>query len=144
MKVSDINGQLISIVTTVIAAVVSFLTAFHVFTITSAENNAVMVVATAAIGLGLYVYSLLQSWATATFDQARVTTLLTAFVAALVALLDAFGVFKFTSDQQTALLGVSGGVAFLGGLVFSYLHTAHQVALVKLQIAWQQPQTRSR
>ena len=138
MKASDINGQLISIVTTAVAVVISFLSAFHVFSINATENNAIMVVATAAVGLGLYVYSLLQSWATATFDQARATTLVTAFVAAVVALLDAFGIFKFSADQQTALLGVSGGIAFLGGLVFSYLHTAKQVALVKLQLAARQ------
>jgi hypothetical protein len=112
--------------------IVTFLTAFHVFNISDSENTALMVVATAAVGLGLYVYSLLTSWATATYDTSRATTLITAFVAAVIALLDAFGVFKFDGSQQSALLGVSGGIAFLGGLVFSYLHTSKQV-LVRAQ-----------
>jgi hypothetical protein len=138
MKISDINGQLVSLVTAAISAVVAFLTAFHVLHLTTTESNALLPVAICAIGLGVYAYGLIHSWATASYNQAQVTTLLTAFVAALMALLSAFGVFNFTTEQQAAVLGVGGGLAFLGGVLFSYLHTAHQVALVKLQIAKQQ------
>lgn len=141
MKLTDVNGQLLSIVTTVISFAIAVLTSFHVFTITSAENSAIMVVATAGVGLSLYVYSILNSWATATFDLSRATTLITAFVSAAVALLDAFGVFHFSAEQQAALLGVSGGLAFLGGLVFSYLHTTKQVVAVRAYLL-QQSQTR--
>lgn len=138
MKLTDINGQLISLVTTALSLIIAFLTAFHIFNINATESTAIMVVATAAVGLGLYVYAILHSWATASYDLSRATTLLTALVAAVIALLDAFGVFKFSPDQTSALLGVAGGIAFLGGFVFSYLHTAHQIMLVKLQLQQRQ------
>lgn len=146
MKLSDVNGQLVSLVTAGISVVIAFLTAFHLLHLTTAESNAILPVAIAAIGLGVYAYGLIQSWATATYDQARVTTLVTGLVAALMALLTSFGLFNFTGEQQAAVLGVAGGLAFLGGILFSYLHTAHQVALVKLEIAAQQrlSQARSR
>jgi hypothetical protein len=138
MKVSDINGQLVSLVTAAISAVVAFLTAFHVLHLTAAESNALLPVAIGAIGIGVYAYGLIHSWATASYSQAQVTTLLTAFVAALMALASAFGLFNFDAEQQAAVLGVTGGMAFIGGILFSYLHAAHQVALVKLQISKQQ------
>jgi hypothetical protein len=134
LKLSDINGQLISLVTSAVSLVIAFLTAFHVLHLTTAESNAILPVAIGAVGLGVYAYSLIQSWATATYDQARVTTLITAFVAALMALLSAFGVFNFTGEQQATVLGVAGGLAFMGGILFSYLHTGKQVAMYKLQL----------
>jgi hypothetical protein len=142
MKLSDINGQLVSLVTSGLALVLGLLAAFHVLSLTSQENTAIMGVAIAVVGLGIYAYGLIHSWATASYDQARVTTLITGFVAAVTALLDAFGVFKFDQTQQAAVLGVSGGIAFMGGILFSYLHTAKQVALVKLQLQRQQDQPR--
>lgn len=138
MKLSDINGQLVSLVTTGIAIVVAFLTAFHIVKISDQESEAITTVAIAGIGLGLYVYSILHSWATASYDLSRVTALVTAIASAAMALLTAFGVFNFDQAQQAAILGVASGLAFIGGLVFSYLHTAHQVAIVKAQIAMQQ------
>lgn len=138
MKVSDINGQLISLVTAAISAVVAFLTAFHVLHLTTAESNALLPVAITAIGLGVYAYGLIHSWATASYNLAQATTLITAVLAAAMALLSAFGLFNFDTQQQAAVLGVGGGLAFLGGVLYSYLHAAHQVALVKLQIANQQ------
>jgi hypothetical protein len=140
MKVTDVNGQVIAIVTTALSLIIALATAFHWANITSQENTALMVVATAAVGLGVYVWTLLHSWATASYDLSRATTLVTAFVAALIAVLDAFGVFKFDANQQTALLGVAGGIAFIGGLLYSYLHTAHQIMLLKQQIAMRQSQ----
>ena len=144
MKLTDVNGQLISIVTTVVSLAISFATAFHIFNLSDTQNTAIMVVATAAVGLGVYLYGILNSWATSTYDLSRATTLLTAFVAAVVALLDAFGVFKFDAAQQTALLGVSGGIAFLGGLVFSYLHTTKQVMMVRASLQRQSNMTTPR
>lgn len=138
MKISDINGQLISLVTSAISLVIAVLTALHLLHLSAAESNTILPVAIAAIGIGVYSYGLIHSWATASYDQARVTTLLTAFVAALMALLSAFGVFNFDAQQQAAVLGVAGGLAFIGGILFSYLHTAHQVALVRQAIAYQQ------
>lgn len=144
MKLADINGQLISIVTAAVSLIVATLTAFHVIHWTTAESNTILPVAIAFIGLGIYAYGLIHSWATATYDSARVTTLLTSAASAVMALLTAFGVFQFDTQQQAAVLGVTGGMAFLGGILFSYLHAAHQVALVRLQLQKQMPQTRSR
>lgn len=144
MKLSDINGQLISLVTTGIAIVVAVLTSFHIVTLTNDESNAITPLAIAAVGVGVYAYSLIHSWATSSYDLSRVTTLITAVASALMAFLTAFGVFKFDPSQQAAVLGLASGLAFAGGLIFSYLHTAHQVALLRAQIARQQPQTRSR
>jgi hypothetical protein len=137
MKLSDINGQLVSLATTGIAIIVAFLSAFHIFNLTNDESGAITTVAIAGVGVGLYVYSILHSWATATYDLSRATTLLTAVAAAIMAFLTAFGVFHFDQAQQAAVLGLASGLAFIGGLVFSYLHTAHQVAVVKLQLARQ-------
>lgn len=129
MKLGDFSGQLISLVTTGIAIVVAFLTAFHIVKLSTDESNAITNVAIAVIALGLYVWSLLHSWATAGYDLARVTTLLTAAAAAVMAFLTAFGVFNFDAQQQAAVLGLASGLAFIGGLVYSYLHTAKQVAI---------------
>src|SRR5258708_28891329 len=111
MKVSDINGQLISLVTAAISLVIAFLTAFHLLHLNAAESNAILPVAIAAIGIGVYAYGLIHSWATASYDQARVTTLVTAFVATLMALLSAFGVFNFDAQQHAAVLGVAVALA---------------------------------
>lgn len=137
MKISDINGQLISLATAAISLIVALLTAFKILHLTTAESNAILPVAIAAIGIGIYVYGLIHSWATATYDQAQVTTLLTTLVSALMAFATAFGIFNFNNQQQAAVFGVAGGLAFGGGMLFSYLHAARQVALVKLQIARQ-------
>jgi hypothetical protein len=142
MKVSDINGQIISLVTTGIAIVVAFLTAFHIVKLTSDESGAITTVAIAGIALGLYVYSIMHSWATASYDLSRVTTLLTAAASAVMAFLTAFGVFNFNQEQQAAVLGLASALAFIGGLVFSYLHTAHQIMVVRLQTARQMEKSR--
>lgn len=144
MKISDINGQLISLVTTGIAIVVAVLTSFHIVTLTTDESNSITPLAIAAVGIGAYAYSLIHSWATSSYDLSRVTTLITAIASALMAFLTAFGVFKFDASQQAAVLGLASGLAFIGGLIFSYLHTAHQVALVKAQLQRQLPQTQGR
>jgi hypothetical protein len=134
MKISDINGQLVSLATTGVAILVAVLTAFHIVHWTADETNTITPLAIAGIGVGLYVYSIIHSWATSSYDLSRVTTLITAAASALMAFLTAFGVFNFDQSQQAAVLGLASGLAFVGGLVFSYLHTAHQVALVKAAI----------
>lgn len=135
MKLSDINGQLASLVTTVVAAIVAFLSAFHIFNLTNDESAAITAVAIAGVGLGLYAYSILHSWATSSYDLSRWTTLLTTAASAVMALLTAFGVFHFDQAQQAAVLGLASGLAFIGGVVFSYLHTAKQVKLARLKLA---------
>lgn len=137
VKISDINGQLISLLTTGIAIVIAVLTSFHIVSLTTDESNAVTPLAIAGVGVGLYCYSLIHSWATASYDLARVTTLLTAAASAAMALLTAFGVFKFDASQQASILGLASGLAFVGGIVFSYLHTGHQLMLLRAQIALQ-------
>lgn len=142
MKVSDVNGQVIALVTTGIAIVIAFLTAFHIVKLSADESNAITPLAIAAIAVGLYVYSLLHSWATASYDLSRVTTLLTAVASALMAFLTAFGLFNFDPTQQAAVLGLASSLAFVGGLLFSYLHTAHQLMVLRSQIQQQLPQAK--
>lgn len=138
----QVNGQLISLVTTGISLVLAFLSAFHLLNLTSDESGAITTVAIAGVGLSLYVWGILHSWATASYDLARVTTLTTAVASALMALLTAFGVFKFDQAQQAAVLGLASGLAFIGGLVFSYLHTAKQMLDVKMRFNATTPQRR--
>lgn len=138
MKITDVTGQLISLVTTGVAIVIAVLSAFHIVHWTTDESNTITPLAIAAVGVGLYVYSIIHSWATASYDLARVTTLLTALASTVMALLTAFGLFNFDPQQQAAVLGLASGLAFVGGLVFSYLHTAHQLMLNRQAIE-QQP-----
>ena len=129
------SGQFAAVITTFVSLSLAVASAFHILHLTQAESNAVMVVATAGVGVGLYVYALLHSWQTESYDTARATTLVTAFASSIIALLDTFGTFHFDQQQQAAVLGVASGLAMIGGFVYAYLHTSHQIKIDRAIVA---------
>lgn len=130
------TGALASAISGLVSSVIAILAIFHVIAWTQPQNTAVVVAAVTLAGLLFYVAGLLHWYGTASFDVAQLTTLLTAAVSAVFALLTAFNLPDFSPQEQASLLSSLGTLVAMGVAFWSYLKT-HQAKAIRAAAAKQ-------